>query len=168
MKNLSVSDENTLPNAENWTFGIAVADWNAHITHKLYEGCLETLLKHGAQIENIHTVQVPGSFELPTAAKMLAASRTLDAVICLGCVIKGETKHDDYINHAVATTLAQMGMMSGKPIIFGVLTTDNEAQALERAGGEHGHKGIESAKSALKMIELGKSLQRKKTTIGFS
>ncbi len=168
LKNLSDYDAEAMPNAESWNIGVVVANWNPHITHKMYESCYETLIKHGANPDKIYTAQVPGTFELPTAAKMLASSQNLDAVICLGCVIKGETKHDDYISSAVANSLAQMGMISGKPIVFGVITANNEQQAIDRAGGKHGNKGIEAAQTALKMIELGKSMTRKKATIGFA
>lgn len=156
LKNLSAYDENSIPSAENMHFGIVVAEWNAHITHALYKGCLETLLTHGANEENIHTIQVPGSFELPTGARLMAAKHKLDAVICLGCVIKGETKHDEYISNAVAMGLTNLSIASGQPFIFGVLTPNDEQQALDRAGGKHGNKGVEAAVSAIRMAALKK------------
>jgi 6,7-dimethyl-8-ribityllumazine synthase len=169
LKNLSHYDEKNVPSGKEMSFGILVADWNAHITHKLYEGCYETLLKHEVNTENIHVVQVPGTFELPTAARMLAQRySTIDAVICIGCVIKGETQHDEYINMSVANALQNMSIASGKAFIFGVLTPNNEAQALERAGGKHGNKGVEAAVTALRMAKLKEDLSgRKKGTIGF-
>ncbi len=166
LKNLSNYDENSIPVAENMSFGIVVSEWNAHITHALYDGCVATLLKHGAKEENIHTIQVPGSFELPTGARLMAAKHKVDAVICLGCVIKGETKHDEYICNAVATGLMNLSIASGQPFIFGVLTPNNEEQALERAGGKHGNKGVEAAVSAIHMAALRKDMLIK-TTIGF-
>lgn len=154
LKNLSQYDDSTVPDASGLRFGIVVAEWNAHITHALYEACHDTLVKHGAKPDNIHTLQVPGSFELPAGARLLAARHTPDAVICLGCVIKGETSHNEYINHAVANGLVNLAIASGRPFIFGVLTPDNEQQALDRAGGRHGNKGVEAAVSAIRMAAL--------------
>lgn len=168
LKNLSIYDEQQIPDAAEMRFGIIVADWNAHITHALYAGCYDTLLKHGAKVENIHTIQVPGAFELPSAARYLLGAQKLDAVVALGCVIQGETRHNDYINQAVATGLVQLGMASGVPCIFGVLTPNNEQQALDRAGGIHGNKGVEAAATAIRMAALKKSMSAAgKTTIGF-
>jgi 6,7-dimethyl-8-ribityllumazine synthase len=169
LKNLSKYDESSIPSAKEMSFGIVVADWNAHITHKLYEGCYETLLKHEAEADNIHVVQVPGTFELPAAARMLAQRHaSIDAVICIGCVIKGETKHDEYINMSVANALQNLSIASGRSFIFGVLTPNNEAQALDRAGGKHGNKGVEAAVTAIRMGKLKEDLRgRKKGTIGF-
>lgn len=160
LKNLSSYDADTLPTAENMIFGIVVADWNEHITHALYEGCVETLVKHGATAENIHTVQVPGAFELPVGARMLAGRYNCDAVICLGCVIKGETSHNEYINSAVAQGLTNMSLTSGRPFIFGLLTPNDEQQALDRAGGKHGNKGVEAATTAIRMAALRKELKQ--------
>ncbi len=169
LKNLSEYSEETIPNAEEMIFGIVVAEWNASITHALYEGCYDTLLKHGAKAENIYTLQVPGSFELTIGARMLNSQQSVDAVICLGCVIKGETSHDAYINQAVASGLTNLGLTTGKPHIFGLLTTNDEQQAMDRAGGKHGNKGIEAAVTAIRMISLKKTpLQGKvKRPIGF-
>lgn len=166
LKNLSSYDEKTIPSAENMHFGIVVAEWNAAITHALYEGCFDTLVKHGAKEDNIQTIQVPGSFELPTGARMLAAKYKLDAVICLGCIIKGETKHDEYIANAVATGLVNLSLASGQPFIFGVLTPNTQEQAQERAGGKHGNKGVEAAVTAIRMAALRKTTGEK-TKIGF-
>ena len=159
LKNLSSYDEKTIPSAENKSFGIVVAEWNAAITHALYEGCFD-------KAENIHTIQVPGSFELPTGARLMAVKYKLDAVICLGCVIKGETKHDEYISNAVAMGLINLSLDSGQPFIFGVLTPNNEEQARDRAGGKHGNKGVEAAVSAIRMAALRKDMTGK-TKIGF-
>ena len=159
LKNLSEYDETTMPDGSPFQIGIAVSDWNKHITHLLYEGAYETLLKHGVVPENITTAQVPGAFELTAAARMLAQSKKLDAVICLGCVIKGDTQHDEYINNAVAQGLTSLAIASGKAFVFGLLTVNNELQALERAGGEHGNKGVEAAQTALRMAQLRTDLQ---------
>lgn len=167
LKNLSKYDESTLPDGEKLSIGIVVSDWNAEITHALYEGCFDTLVKHGVKADKIHTVQVPGTFELPTAAKMMLAHHNLDAVVCIGCVIKGETKHDEYINNAVSNALANLGMVSGKPVIFGVLTPNTEEQAKDRAGGKHGNKGVEAAVTALLMADLKKQMTTAKKSIGY-
>ncbi|MEZ5043571.1 MAG: 6,7-dimethyl-8-ribityllumazine synthase [Saprospiraceae bacterium] len=167
LKNLSKYDESTLPDGEKLSIGIVVSDWNAEITHALYEGCFDTLVKHGVKADKIHTVQVPGTFELPTAAKMMLAHHNLDAVVCIGCVIKGETKHDEYINNAVSTALANLGMVSGKPVIFGVLTPNTEEQAKDRAGGKHGNKGVEAAVTALRMADLKNQMTTAKKSIGY-
>lgn len=167
MKNLSDYDEASIPSAEEASFGIVVAEWNAKITHALYEACFDTLIRHGAKEENIHVIQVPGSFELPAGAKMLADEYKTDAVICIGCVIKGETSHNEYINYAVANGLANLSMVYGRPFIFGVLTPDTEEQALDRAGGKHGNKGVEAAVTAIRMANLRKSMKIGKAKIGF-
>lgn len=169
LKNLSQYDENNMPDAKDLIFGIVVADWNEKITHALYEGCYETLIKHGAQADNIHTIQVPGSFELTVGARMLAGRHNCDAVICLGCVIKGETSHNEYINQAVAQGLTNLSLTSGRPFVFGLLTPNDEQQALDRAGGKHGNKGVEAAVTGLRMAALRQELkQAGKQRIGFN
>ncbi|MEL7159716.1 MAG: 6,7-dimethyl-8-ribityllumazine synthase [Bacteroidota bacterium] len=167
LKNLSTYDETNIPDGEKLSFGIVVADWNRDITHALYEGCLETLTKHGVKEDSLHVVQVPGTFELPAAARMLANRERLDAVICIGCVIKGETQHDEYINNAVATGLVNLSIATGRPYIFGVLTPNTHEQALERAGGKHGNKGVEAAVTALRMGALYRERGVAKKSIGF-
>ena len=166
-KNLSTYDESDIPSGEAFKIGIVLAEWNKDITHALYEGCYDTLIRHGVKPEQIFTAQVPGSFELPAGARLLAGSESLDAVICLGCVIKGETRHNEYINQAVAQGLVNLSVASGLPFIFGVLTPDNEQQAKDRAGGKHGNKGVEAAVTALRMAGLRSSLQKKGKRIGF-
>lgn len=166
-KNLSTYDDSSIPSGEEFSIGVIVSDWNSHITHALYEGCFDTLTKHGVKAEKIFTEQVPGTFELPTAAKIMLAHHHPDAVICIGCVIKGETKHDEYINFAVSNALANLGMVSGKPVIFGVLTPNTEEQATDRAGGKHGNKGVEAAVTALRMAAMKKKLGTAKKSIGF-
>lgn len=167
LKNLSHYAADNVPDAANLVFGIVVADWNAAITHALYQGCYETLVHHGAKLEQIHTFQVPGSFELPAGARMLAGQHNPDAVICLGCVIKGDTNHNEYINQAVANALAQMSIASGRAFIFGLLTTNDQQQAIDRAGGKHGNKGVEAAVTAIRMAALRKTVSVGKNTIGF-
>ena len=166
-KNLSSYDKNTIPDASLMSFGIVTAEWNDEITAALYKGCYDALVEHGTEDKNIHSVWVPGTFELPVGARMLAQSQKLDAVICLGCVIKGETSHNEYINMSVATALQQMGIASGKPFVFGVLTPNDMQQALDRAGGVHGNKGVEAAVTAIKMAVLKKSLAEPEKKIGF-
>jgi 6,7-dimethyl-8-ribityllumazine synthase len=168
LKNLSIYDDATLPDASGMRFGIVVAEWNAHITHALYEGCYDTLVQHGAKAEHIHTMQVPGAFELPAGARILNGQHTVDAIICLGCVIQGETRHNEYINHAVANGLVNLSIATGKPCIFGVLTPDNEKQALDRAGGQYGNKGVEAAVTAIRMAALRKQTGSGKSSIGFN
>ena len=169
LKNLSAYNDATIPMASDMIFGVVVAEWNEHITHALYEGCVETLVKHGVKEENIHVAQVPGAFELPMAARLLAARYpTIDAVVCLGCVIKGETKHDEYINLSVANALQNLSITLAKPFIFGLLTPNDEQQALDRAGGIHGNKGIEAAVTAIRMAALKQEMSgKKKEKIGF-
>ena len=167
LKNLSTYNEDNLSSAEEMSFGIVLADWNEAITHKLYEGCFDTLIKHGAKEENIHTIQVPGTFELPTGARMLAQNKDIDGFICIGCVIKGETSHNEYINQSVAQGLVNLGVMSGKPFIFGVLTPNDQQQAIDRAGGKYGNKGVEAAVTAIRMVDIGKKLKKDGRKIGF-
>ena len=168
LKNLSTYDENNIPDASELSIGIVVSDWNKDITHKLYEGCYETLIKHGADEGKLHTLQVPGTFELPTGARLLAAREKLDAIVCIGCVIKGETKHDEYINNAVAQGLVNLSIGTGKPVIFGVLTPNTHEQAVDRAGGKYGNKGVEAAVTAIRMgVIYRENKASAKPTIGF-
>lgn len=155
LKNLSDFSHTTVPSGAPYKIGIAVAEWNAEITGALYEGALKTLLAHGVKEENIFSYQVPGSFELSSAAEILLYKKPhLDAVICLGCVIQGDTKHFDFICDAVAQGVTNVSIKYSKPVIFGVLTTNNLQQAQERAGGIHGNKGDEAAITAIKMADF--------------
>lgn len=167
LQQLSTYDETNIPDAAELQFGIVVSDWNKDITHALYAGCRETLLKHGAKEDHLHTVQVPGTFELPAAARIIAGREKLDAVICLGCVIKGETQHDEYINSAVSQGLINLSIATGKPYIFGVLTPNTHEQAVDRAGGKYGNKGVEAAVTAIRMAELYRNSKTGKKSIGF-
>ena len=134
-------------------FAIVVAEWNEEITEALYQGAHDALLKLGVKKENIIRKNVPGSFELPLGAKWMAGKKEIDAVIALGCVIQGDTPHFDYICHAVANGIMNVNLTSNKPVAFGVLTTLNRKQALERAGGKLGNKGEEAAVTVVKMLE---------------
>ncbi len=158
-KNLSISKSDIKP-IENACVGIITAEWNEEITFSMRDACIEELKKYSIKESNIINVLVPGAFELPNAAKMMLAHQKVDAVICIGCVIKGETKHDEYISHAVATGIMNLSIASGYPVIFGVLTPNDLQQALDRAGGKHGNKGVEAAHTALKMMHLSKSLKQ--------
>jgi len=147
-----------VPSAAVFRFGIVVAEWNAEITNALSQGAYESLLEHGALPDNIFTYSVPGSFELTSGADILLKNTKLDAVICLGCVIQGETRHFDFICNAVANGISNVAVKYSKPVIFGVLTTDNQQQAIDRAGGKHGNKGVEGAVTAIKMAYLAETL----------
>jgi 6,7-dimethyl-8-ribityllumazine synthase len=153
-----------LPDGSSFKIGIVVSQWNADITTALLEGAKQTLLAAGVIPENIEVLQVPGSFELPWGARQIMKPGKRDAVICLGCIIQGETKHDEYIASAVASGIMQLGLMSGIPVIFGVLTTNTEEQAKERAGGKHGNKGSEAALAALQMaiVRTGDTITKKR------
>jgi len=152
LKNLSEYSAENIGNIEDKKFAIVVAEWNSQVTDALYEGAKSTLLKQGAKEENILKRSVPGSFELTLGAQWMAQRSQVDAVICLGCVIQGETRHFDFICNAVAIGLTEVGLKFNKPVIFGVLTPDTLEQALDRAGGKHGNKGDEAAITAIKML----------------
>jgi 6,7-dimethyl-8-ribityllumazine synthase len=158
LKNLSDFSETDIPSAAPYRYGIVVAEWNAVITQSLYGGAYESLLEHGALADNIFTYSVPGSFELTSGADLLLKNSKLDAIICLGCVIQGETRHFDFICNAVANGLTNVAVKYSKPVIFGVLTTDNQQQAADRSGGKHGNKGVEAAVTAIKMAALAETL----------
>jgi 6,7-dimethyl-8-ribityllumazine synthase len=158
LKNLSDFSSAEIPRAADFSFAIVVSQWNDEITDALYEGALGFLKRYQAIPENIITVQVPGSYELSAAADMVLTFKKVDAVICLGCVIQGETRHFDFICSAVANGLTQISIKHNKPVVFGVLTTDNLQQAQERAGGRHGNKGEEAAATAIQMAALQRSL----------
>jgi 6,7-dimethyl-8-ribityllumazine synthase len=139
-------------------FGIVVSRWNAFITERLLEGALDTLQRHGADTEAVDVARVPGSFEVPLAAQRMAKSGRYDAVICLGCLIRGATPHFDYIAGDAAGGIGQAALGSGVPVLFGILTTDTIEQAIERAGTKAGNKGAEAAGAAIEMANLLKAL----------
>jgi len=152
--NLSNNELNIIPSAEDISVGIVVAEWNKEITDALYEGAFNTLIEYGAHEELIEKYSVPGTFELTFGAKALIENKLPDVVIVLGCVIKGETPHFDYICQGVTNGITQLNTIGDIPVIFGVLTTNNLEQAKERAGGKYGNKGSEAAISAIKMAAL--------------
>jgi len=168
LKNLSDYNADNMPDASEMCFGIVVSDYHNDITYPLYEGAYDTLIKHGAKEENIHVMQVPGAFELTAGARMMVNKHKADAVICLGCVITGETPHNEYINMSVAQGLTNLSVATGRAFLFGLLTPNTHQQALDRSGGKHGNKGIEAAQSAIRMAALRKdSGALSKKSIGF-
>ena len=158
-KNLSNYDKNTIPNAKDFRFGIVVSEWNDHITEGLYNGTLAALLDCGAMQENIIRWNVPGSFELTLGGQFFAEYTDVDSIILLGCVIQGETRHFDFICQGVAKGATDLNIKYNLPVIFGILTTDNQQQALDRAGGKLGNKGDEAAVTAIKMVSLQKNFE---------
>ncbi len=139
-------------------FGIVIARFNEFISGKLLSGCLDGLKRHGAEDNNLDVIWSPGAFEIPLLAKKMAASKKYDAVICLGAVIRGATPHFDYVAAEVSKGVAHVGLETGFPIIFGVLTTDNLEQAIERAGTKGGNKGFDAALAAIEMANLMKEI----------
>jgi len=153
--NLSDYNMEEVPSSEGMRFAIIVSEWNNHITENLYAGAEKTLIKLGAKQNDIVRIDVPGSFELVFGAK-IASKYNYDAIICLGSVIKGETDHFDYICNAVSLGIKDLNVHGDVPVIFGVLTDNNEQQSIDRSGGKHGNKGIEAAITAIKMAVLNK------------
>lgn len=151
-KNLSDYSSQNIPDIQRKRFAILVSEWNTEVTEALYSGAYQTLLQHGAHKEHIIRKNVPGSFELTLGAQWFAQQESIDAVICLGCVIQGETRHFEFICDAVAHGITQVSLKFNKPVIFGVLTPDTQQQAMDRAGGKHGNKGDEAAITAIKML----------------
>lgn len=158
-KDLSAYDMEKVPSAENMKFGIVVSEWNYEVTGALARGAAETLKKHGAKDDNILVKHVPGSFELTLGGQLFAENTDVDAILLLGCVIQGETRHFDFICHGVSQGATHLNMKFNLPVIFGVLTTDNQQQALDRAGGKHGNKGDEAAVTAIKMVALERDFE---------
>lgn len=155
-KDLSDYDASKVPSGEGMHIGIVVAEWNWEITGAMAQGAHNTLLKHGVPDINIEIETVPGSFELPLAGQFLAETGRFDAIILIGCVIQGETRHFDFICQGVTQGTVDLNLKYNIPFIFGVLTTENQQQALDRAGGIHGNKGDEAAVTAIKMVSLKK------------
>jgi 6,7-dimethyl-8-ribityllumazine synthase len=158
LKNLSEFDPSTVPSSKTMRFVIVVSEWNKEITESLLKGAYDVLLKSGTTPDNIIVEHIPGSFEIPYAARLLAEKMNPDAVICLGCVIQGETRHFDFICQSVTHGITELNLRSSIPFIFGILTTKNIEQARERAGGEHGNKGVEAAVTAIKMAAMRRKL----------
>ncbi len=159
LKNLSFYDAQIIPNAKDMIFGIVVSEWNEQITESLCKGAIDTLVENGAKLENIIVKHVPGSFELTLGAQLLLENTDADAVLCLGCVIQGETRHFDFICSAVAEGIIKLNTDYNAPVIFGVLTTNTIEQAQDRSGGKHGNKGTEAAITAIKMIALQQDME---------
>jgi len=152
LKNLSEYSQKNLTDISQKRFAVVVAEWNEEVTGALLNGALETLQKEGAAEKNIIIKTVPGSYELSLGAQWMAQDPKIDAVICIGCIIQGETRHFDFIAQAVAQGITDVSLKYNKPVIFGVLTPDTQQQALDRAGGKHGNKGDEAAITAIKML----------------
>lgn len=145
--------------AEGFRFALIVSRFNDFISSKLVEGALDALIRHGAEDDQLTLVKVPGAFEIPVAARKLAESGKFDAVICLGAVIRGSTPHFDYVAAEVSKGIAMVGLESKIPVTFGVLTTDNLEQAIERAGSKAGNKGWDAAMAAMEMANLFKGIE---------
>ncbi|MCI1753181.1 MAG: 6,7-dimethyl-8-ribityllumazine synthase [Flavobacteriales bacterium] len=146
-----------VPKGTGLRLGLVVSEWNPEITGAMRDGAVETLLKHGVTLNNIREAAVPGSFELALGAQLLLEQHALDGVICIGSVVRGETPHFDFVCQATAQGIMDVGLKTGKPAIFCVLTDDNMEQARARSGGKHGNKGVEAAVALLKMAALGRS-----------
>lgn len=155
-KNLSHYDKSELPDASGLKIGLVVSEWNTEITENLFKGAREALLDCGVKKENILRWNVPGSFELPFACKKIIASKSIDAIVAIGSVIRGETSHFDYVCSATAQGIMDLNVATDVPVIFCVLTDDNIQQSKDRSGGKHGNKGTEAAIAAIKMAFLGK------------
>lgn len=153
-KNLSEYNSESIPDGSDFSIAVLVSEWNQEITGNLKTGAVDTLLKHGVQPANIVVQYTPGSYELPSAAQLMAITRKYDAIIVLGSVIRGETPHFDFVCHAVAQGAMDVSLKHHLPVILGVLTDNNLQQALDRSGGKYGNKGVECAIAALKMIHL--------------
>ncbi len=154
-KNLSEYDKATLPDVASRRFGIVVSEWNEVVTEGLFKGAYDTLIDCGVSPGNIVRMNVPGSFELIYGSKkMLAASPAFDAIIAIGCVIKGETMHFEFVCQGVTQGIASLNLLGKAPVIFCVLTDNNQQQSLDRSGGKHGNKGVEAAIAAIKMAGL--------------
>lgn len=155
-QNLSAYDKTTIPNANKFRFGIVVSEWNPTITEALFNGAYETLIAHGTLPSNIIRWNVPGSFELIYGCKKMQ-EQLVNAVIAIGSVIQGETKHFDFVCQAVSQGIKDLNVNDETPVIFCVLTDDTMQQAMDRSGGKHGNKGVEAAVAAIKMAELRKN-----------
>lgn len=155
-KNLSSYNKSTIPNAASFRFGIVVSEWNDNITEGLYKGAFEALIENGVLPANIIRWDVPGSFELIYGAKKMQ-EQNVDAVITIGCVIQGETKHFDFVCEGVTQGVKDLNIMQDTPVIFCVLTDNTMQQSIDRSGGKHGNKGTEAAIAAIKMAALRKN-----------
>jgi 6,7-dimethyl-8-ribityllumazine synthase len=159
-KNLSNYDKNTIPNAKDFRFGIVVSEWNEQITEGLFQGAYSALVDCGASSKNIIRWNVPGSFELIFGARQMHEKLDIDAVIVIGCVIKGETMHFEFVCEGVTQGMKDLNLLYDVPTIFCVLTDNTLQQSMDRSGGKHGNKGIEAAIAAIKMIDLNTKLSK--------
>ena len=166
-KNLSAYNKDEMPNILGWKIGIVVSEWNEQVTNGLLEGAKSALLDLGLAEMDLIIKHTPGSYELPLAAQFLFSATEVDAVICLGSVIQGETKHFDFVCEAVSQGVKDVSLKFNKPCIFGVLTDNTMQQAIDRSGGKHGNKGVEAAVAAVKMVELMKSFGKGKSKLGY-
>lgn len=153
-QNLSAYDPASVPDASGMRVAIVCAEWNGNVTESLLKGACDALEKHGVKSEDIYLARVPGTFELTFGAQQMAETYEPDAVIVLGCVVRGDTPHFDYVCQGVTMGITKLNTLFGIPFIFGVLTTDTMQQALDRAGGIHGNKGVEAAVTAIKMHDF--------------
>ena len=169
MATVNLSDYKPLHinNAEDFSIGIVFSEWNDFVTYNLRDAALEILEKEGVKYENIKLFSVPGAFELNYASMQLCKERTFDAVIAIGCVIRGETPHFDFVCDAVAQGIKDCNILTDTPTIFCVLTDDTKEQSIARSGGDLGNKGVEAAVTALSMIQFKRNLSDKKGNIGF-
>ena len=161
LKNLSDYDAGSVPGGKGKRIALVVAEWNSDVTFRLRDGAISSLKKHGVNENDIAVHYVPGAFELTLGAEWCGTDENTDAVICIGCVIKGDTPHFDFICQGVTYGLTELNISLSKPVIFAVLTTNNLEQAMQRAGGVHGNKGDEAAVTALKMLGLRDKLDNK-------
>lgn len=160
LKNLSDHELNNVPSGKGKRIAIVVSEWNSEITFALRDAAIKTLMDNDVAKSAIQIITVPGAFELTLGATLVGKRKSIDAVICLGCVIQGDTKHFDFICQGVTYGITELNISLEKPVVFGVLTTNTLKQAKERAGGKHGNKGVEAAITALKMIEVKDRLAR--------
>ncbi len=169
MATVNLSDYKPLQinDAGSFRIGIVVSEWNDFVTYNLRDGALETLKMEGVKEENIQIFKVPGAFELNYASMQLCKERKFDSVIAIGCVIRGETPHFDYVCSAVAQGIKDCNVLTDVPTIFCVLTDDTKEQSIARSGGNLGNKGVEAAVTALQMIDFKRNLSKKKGNIGF-
>lgn len=158
LKNLSAYDKHTIPNGADFSIGIVVSEWNDHITSKLLEGAVSTLLENGVSEQNITVHRVPGAFELPLGAQWLAQNSTIQGIIAIGVVIQGETRHFDFVCGGTTQGIMEVNLKYGKPVSFCLLTDNTEQQSIDRAGGKHGNKGVEAAVTVMKMLDLQRSI----------
>lgn len=166
-KNLSEYDKTKLPDASEYRFGVVVSEWNDKITNGLFTGAQTALLDCGVKPENIIKWDVPGSFELIYGAKKMIETQNVDCIITIGCVIKGETMHFEFVCDGVTQGVKDLNIQYDVPVIFCLLTDNNEQQSIDRSGGKHGNKGTEAAIAGIKMVALKKNAENKTKTIGF-